>query len=130
MKHNFDLASFHPNNRKLLVEKPDRNFSVERNVRVIEAVLAENDKMQRELHEKVKGNAANIADILASFAKYKLDMGGEKQLDQWMGKGWQARVYGEKIVEKIRWAEIMYKQKVQENLKNGNTIMGGQFYLK
>ena len=123
--HNLSLVDKNPDNLRLYVQKPDPNFSVERNFQVINGVLAENDKMQRTLRGKVKANAGNVADILASFAKYKLDDGGEKKLERWLGKSWMTKIYGEKLIEKIRMAEIMQKQ----NLKNNNTLMGGSFYL-
>ncbi len=95
----------------------DVKFSPERNRQVINQVIVENDKMQRQLHDKVEKNAGNVADILASFAKYKLDLDGGKQLEQWLGKSWMTKIYGDKLIEKIRRFDEIQK----ENILKGNT---------
>lgn len=82
--------------------------------------------MQTKLNEEVKKNAGNIADILTSFAKYKLDIGGGKQLEQWLGRENLNALYSERLKEKMRMFEIIKAQ----NLRNGNTLYGGNFYLK
>lgn len=118
------LADFSPDNYQSYVEKPDPSFSRQRNYQIIEAVLAENDKMQRELKDEVKKAAGDVADILTSFAKYKLDIGGEKQLEEWIGREWMKKIYGDKLLEKIRMAEVIREQ----NRKRGNTKFEN-FYL-
>jgi hypothetical protein len=111
------LSDINPDNYRLYVEKPEKDFSAERNFAVINQVLEENDKMQKELDKKVKENAGNVADILTSFAKYKLDINGGKQLEQWLGKENMKKIYGDKLLEKIRMLEIIRA----ENKKKGNT---------
>lgn len=120
-----ELKDIHPDNHHLYVDKPDMNFSRQRNYAIINQVLAENDKMQRSIDPRVEENAWHIADILSSFAKYKLDIGGGKQLEQWLGKANLTRIYGEKLCEKIRVMESVQKL----NRQKGNTLMGGNFYL-
>src|ERR1035437_3341270 len=123
MKH-LTLEEFSSDNYRLYVEKPDEDFSRERNYKVIAGVIAENDKMQRELKDEVKKNAGNVADILTSFAKYKLDQDGGKQLEEWLGKDNLKRIYGDKLVAKIRMIEIIKaKNRAQGNTKFEN------FYL-
>ena len=82
--------------------------------------------MQVKLQKEVQENAGNVADILASFAKYKLDDGKGKQLEEWLGKENIKRLYGDRLVEKIRMMEIIKAK----NLANGNTFYGGNFYLR
>ena len=123
MKH-LTLADISPDNLRYYVEKPDKNFSVKRNYAIINQVIEENDKMQRQLNRKVQENAGNAADILASFAKYKLDIGGGKKLEQWLGKEWMKRIYGERLMDKIRMLEIIKAQ----NRAKGNTKFEN-FYL-
>ena len=125
MNKHLSLEDFSPDNYRLYVEVPDKNFSRERNYNVINYVIAENDKMQGDLRDEVKKNAGNIAEILTSFAKYKLDRGGGKQLEQWLGKENLNALYSEKLKEKIRMIEIIKAK----NRKDGNTLMGGNFYL-
>ena len=72
---------------------------------------------------KVRDNAGDIADILASFAKYKLIDGKGKQLEQWLGKERLTRIYGERLVEKLRVMDSVKRL----NLARGNTIAGGYF---
>jgi hypothetical protein len=119
------LSEIHPDNYRLMVEKPDKDFSPDKNRAVLKQVLAENDKMQAELNDKVKENAGQTAEILSHFAKYKLDIGGGKQLEQYLGKSWMSKIYGEKLIEKIRMIDTIKKQ----NIAQGNTKFEN-FYLK
>src|SRR5258708_4433466 len=102
MPKHLTLAQINPDNLRYYVKKPDSDFSAERNYKVIEEVIAENDRMQTKLNGEVKENAGNVADILAHFAKYKLDQGGGKKLEGYLGKHWQTKIYSEKLIEKIR----------------------------
>lgn len=115
MKH-LTIKDINPVNYRYYVDKPKSNFSPERNYAIINQVLAENDKMQTEVKDEVKKNAGNVADILASFAKYKLDIGGGKQMEEWLGKKALHAIYGDKLVEKMRMIEIIRLK----NRQNGN----------
>lgn len=106
------------------MEKDDTNFSAERNYAIIYGTIAEYEKMRYSLNEKVEKNAGNVADILSSFAKYKLDRDGGKQLEEWLGKENLGRIYGEKLLEKIRMFESIKKS----NREKGNTKFEN-FYL-
>lgn len=119
-----ELTDINSDNYRYYVEKPDKTFNRQRNYAVINQVLAENDKMQRSIDPKVQENAGNVADILASFAKYKLDIGGGKQIEEWLGKSWMTRIYGDKLIEKIRVMESIAKL----NRAKGNTMFNGYFY--
>ncbi len=123
MKH-LTIEDFSPDNLRSYVEKPDSSFSRQRNYHVINQVIAENDKMQRQLSDGVRKAAGDAADILTSFAKYKLDLGGEKKIEGWLGKERMARIYGPKLLEKIRMMEIIRTK----NRANGNTKFEN-FYL-
>jgi hypothetical protein len=123
MKH-LDLEDFSSDNYRLRIEVPDSNFSRERNYQVIAGVIAENDKMQRDLNTEVERNAGNVADILTSFAKYKLDLGGGKQLEQWLGRENLNSLYSDKIKAKIELFEIIKAK----NRRDGNTKYEN-FYL-
>lgn len=124
-KH-LELADFSEDNYRYIVEVPDKNFSRQRNYKVIQGVIEENDRMQTQLNKEVEKNAGNVADILSSFAKYKLDLGGGKQIEQWLGREWMKRIYGDKLLDKMRQMEIIRAK----NLSRGNTLYGGNFYLK
>ncbi len=120
-----ELKDINPENYRHYVKEPDKSFSRARNYAVINAVLAENDKMQRSIDPRVIENAGQTADILSSFAKYKLDLDGGKQIEQWLGKSWMTKIYGEKLIEKIRMRESIARL----NRSNGNTLFNGNFYL-
>lgn len=119
-----ELKDINPDNYRYYIEKPDVNFSRKRNYAIINEVLAENDKMQRSIDPKVIENAGVAADILSSFAKYKLDRDGGKQLEQWLGRENLARYYGDKLMSKIRIMESVAKL----NRAKGNTMFNGYFY--
>jgi hypothetical protein len=108
----------------LYVEKPEGDFSPERNYAVINDTIKDYEKMRYGVDNKVQENAANAADILTSWAKYKLDIGGGKQLEEWFGKENLARVYGEKLVEKLKFRDAIRK----DNIRKGNTKLA-DFYL-
>lgn len=124
-KKHLSLQDFSPDNYKLYIEKPDKNFSKERNYAVIDQVLKENAEMQIKVDDQVKKAAGNVADILAHFAKYKLDIGGGKQIEQYLGKHWMSKIYGEKLIEKIKMREEI----VKHNRAKGNTKFLN-YYLK
>src|SRR5579859_4908557 len=113
-------------NMRLFVEKPDKHFSAKRNYAIIDQVIKENEQMQVKLQKEVQENAGNVADILASFAKYKLDEGKPKQLEEWLGKEHMKKLYGDRLMDKLRMIEIIRAK----NLRNGNTLYGGNFYLR
>ena len=114
---NSNITDFNPDNWHLYVEKPDENFSPEHNKAVIRETLEEYEKLRYGVDEKVQEAAADRADILSSFAKYKLDLGGEKQIEQFLGKKRMNEIYGEKLVEKLKMMDSIRKL----NLARGNT---------
>ncbi len=62
-------------------------------------------------------------DILSSYARHALG-GGEKKLEEFVGRDWMKKIYGEKILEKLRVADSIRRV----NLVNGNTKFK-DFYL-
>lgn len=103
-KH-FAITDFHEDNWHLYEIEPDPDFSPEHNYAVIQKTIEDYEKMRYGIDEKVQRAAEDKADILASFAKYKLDQGGEKKIEQFLGKKRMAEIYGEKLLEKIRLLE-------------------------
>jgi hypothetical protein len=109
----YKLEDFSQDNWKLYVAEPDPDFSPEHNYAVIQETIDDYEHLRYGLSEKVKANSEDRADILASFAKYKLDLGGEKSIEQFLGKKRMNEIYGEQLLEKLR---IM---KSAEKLKKG-----------
>lgn len=113
----FELKDFSPDNYRLYEHKPDKDFSAKKNYDVINRIIKKTWKMRHSVDEKVIQNASNVADILSSFAKYKLDRDGDKKIEQWLGKAHMNRIYGEKLLEKLRIRESIIKL----NRAKGNT---------
>lgn len=125
MRHgHYQLTDFSKDNYRLYVEKPDPNFSPERNYAVIKGVITDYEQMRYTINPIVVKSAGDRADILASFAKYKLDIGGGKQIEEWLGKERMAEIYGEKLMSKIRIMETVKRL----NRAKGNTKFES-FYL-
>ncbi len=120
-----ELKDISPDNYRLLSD-PDRDFNRQRNYAVLKKCIEDNRKQRGMVDPKVKASAGNVGDILASWAKYKLDKDGGKKLEQWLGKHWMTKIYGEKLIEKIKMGEALAKL----NRSKGNTMFGGNFYLK
>ena len=118
------LEDFNKDNWHLYVEKPDSNFSPQRNKAVVNEIIKEYETDRLGIDPKVQRAAGERADILASWSKYKLDVGGEKQLEQWLGRENLARIYGEKLCEKIKAIDTIRRL----NIKNGNTKFS-DYYL-
>ena len=118
-----ELKDIDPSNYRLISK--DKDYSYQKNYAVVKRFLKEQDRLQdpNYIDSKVRDNAGDIADILASFAKYKLIDGKGKQLEQWLGKERLTRIYGERLVEKLRVMDSVKRL----NLARGNTIAGGYF---
>jgi hypothetical protein len=115
MKH-FQLKDFHPDNYHLYVEKPDPNFSAKKNYAVIQETIKEYDKMYYGIDPKVAAAAADRADILTSYGIYRFGR-GTKKIEGYLGKHWMAKIYGEKLMEKIKIMDTIRKL----NRAAGNT---------
>jgi hypothetical protein len=124
MKH-LELKDFSSDNYRYYVEKPDKDFSPKRNYSVINKIIKQAYKQRTEIDPVVKQNAGNVADILSSFAKYKLDLDGGKKIEEWLGKEWMTKIYGEKLIEKLKVRDSIRKL----NQAKGNTMLNGDFYI-
>ena len=118
-----ELKDIDPSNYRLISK--DKDYSYQKNYAIVKRFLKEQDRLQdpNYIDAKVRDNAGDIADILASFAKYKLIDGKGKKLEQWLGKERLTRIYGERLVEKLRVMDSVKRL----NLARGNTIAGGYF---
>lgn len=85
--------------------KPDRNFSYEHNIRVLEETSRENYKRHFDLSEKIKKAAGDISDILAHYAKYTLDKGGGKKIDDYLGRELAKKLFGDRLNAKLSLEE-------------------------
>jgi hypothetical protein len=116
MRKHLTLNDINPVDYKY-IEKPDKNFSPERNYRIVQETIVKAEKMQAQLG-KIRNNkdAQERIDVLSSYARYRMNK-GDKKLDKYMGKEWMKRIYGEKLLEKIRVMDSVTKL----NRARGNT---------
>lgn len=99
------IEDFNKDNWHLFVDKPDPDFSPEHNRAVIQQTIDEYEKLRYGVADKTKRDSQDRADILASFAKYKLDLGGEKKIEGYLGKARMRELYGEKLFQKVKMLE-------------------------
>ena len=112
-KH-FQLQDFHEDNYHLLVDDP--NFNPQRNYNVIFNTIEKYRKMRYGVNPKVTKAAEDRADILASYGVYRFNV-GTKSFDEYMGKGWEKKIYSEKLLQKIEIMDSIRKL----NRNRGNT---------
>lgn len=112
-KH-FQLQDFHEDNYHLLVDDP--NFNPQRNYNVIFNTIEKYRKMRYGVNPKVTKAAEDRADILASYGVYRFNV-GTKSFDEYMGKGWEKKIYSEKLLQKIKIMDSIRKL----NRNRGNT---------
>lgn len=124
--NHLELKDIDPSNYRLISK--DKNYSYQKNYAVVKRFLKEQDRLQDPsyIDRKVNDNAGDIADVLASFAKYKLDIGGGKHIEEWLGKERLGRIYGERLVEKLKVMDSVRRL----NLSRGNNLYGGNFYIR
>ena len=104
-KH-FQLQDFHEDNYHLLVDDP--NFNPQRNYNVIFNTIEKYRKMRYGVNPKVTKAAEDRADILASYGVYRFNV-GTKSFDEYMGKGWEKKIYSEKLLQKIKIMDSIRK---------------------
>lgn len=118
----FQLTDFHKDNYHLLNDKPDVDFSPEKNYAVINRTIEKYKKLRYGINPKVTKAAGDRADILASYGIYRFNK-GTKSFDDYMGKGWEKRVYSEKLLEKLKIVDSIRRL----NLARGNTKFGDHY---
>lgn len=124
MEH-LQLEDFHPNNRRILLERQDPNFSAQRNYAIIQETIDDYEKMQVRADAKLAEKAGIAADMLAGYAQHRLVGSGTKSMEDYLGKDLIKRVYGEKLMSKIKVMDSIRRL----NQSKGNNLYGGNFYL-
>lgn len=115
MKH-LTLNDVQPVDYKFIVEKPDKDFSPEKNYRVINSVIAKSLKLEAELGKILNLDAENRVDYLSSYICY-VNAGGGQKFEKFMGKENMRKIYGERILEKVRIMDSITRM----NRAKGNT---------
>lgn len=119
MRHkHFELKDFHRDNWRLYEKNPDKNFSPERNYAIINDTIKEYESMRYGVDPKVQRAAGNVSDIMACYGVYRLGSGGTKKFEDYMGRDWMNKIYGERLMDKIKAMKSYEKlQKSRGNTK-------------
>lgn len=115
MKH-LTTNQVDPMDFRFIDRKPDVGFNPEKNYAVIREVVADGLKFHELMKHSYQKETEDRIDILSTYARHALG-GGEKKLEDFVGKEWMKKIYGEKILEKLRVAESVKRM----NRANGNT---------
>jgi hypothetical protein len=98
---------------RYFIEKPNKNFSPQRNKAIIQETIQETDKYFRGIGKVIDDNLGERIDLISTYATKRLGGGMTKSFADYVGKETISRLIGEKILEKIKVAESV-------NRLNGN----------
>lgn len=104
-----------PEDGKYFVQKPDKNFSPQRNHAVILESIRKTEKFFKELNEINRDALGERLDVLNSYGRYRLNK-GEKGFDDWAGKELMRELLGEAVLEKVKMLTSIQNM----NRQNGN----------
>lgn len=80
--------------------RPDPNFSVSHNVKVLMETNMEADNREKLLDEKLAKVCGNIADILGHYAKATMDKGKHISIDDYVGRSAMKQLYENRLMAK------------------------------
>ncbi len=87
--------------KKYYIEKPDPNFSPQRNMAIVYETLEEGEKFFASLNDERKQDRDDRVDVLASYWKYRTEK-GTKDFESYAGRALYKRLLGERILSKYR----------------------------
>lgn len=85
----------------LIVEKPDSSFSPQRNKALVEETLRETDTFFQSLHEARDKEWELRKDVLMSYGDYRLNRGGTKRFEEYVGRDLRRTLIGEQLLSKV-----------------------------
>lgn len=91
-----------PRDKKYFVHKPDASFSPQRNAAIIQEVHDDTRKFHKKLWKAYEEGLGERTEILAHFADYKFNRGGDKNFEGYVGKNLRTQLVGERLLEKVR----------------------------
>jgi len=80
--------------------RPDANFNIQHNLKVLTETNQEADNRDKVLDEKLSRVCGNIADILAHYAKHTLVNGKHTSIDNYLGKVAMKQLYENRLMAK------------------------------
>lgn len=90
---------------RYIVDKPDANFSPERNKAIIAQTIRETDEYFRKLNTVDDKDFQERVDILSSYSSHLYNKSGTKSLKNYLGRELYARIAGEKILARVKALE-------------------------
>lgn len=98
-----DNTSISKEDYRFYVDKPDPNFSPERNKAIIQETIVNTTKFFKTKNKAIQDSLGERVDILASYANHTLAGKNEtKTLEQYLGRHLYTQIVGEKILQKVR----------------------------
>lgn len=125
MKRFLTTDDLDPTDFRFIAKTPDTGFSPERNAANIKKAIDSGIEIEVTLRKAGQKDMMNRVDILSSFARNSVGKGHNQSLEKYIGKQRLAEIYGEKILEKVKIMESVQRL----NKSNGNTMLGGKFFL-
>ncbi len=125
MKQFLTAADLDESDLKYLVDEPEPGFSPQRNAANIKKAIDSGIKVEMDLRRAGLKDMQYRIDVLSSFARNSIGKGHSKSLAEYVGKAEMAKIYGEKILEKVRIMDSVERL----NKAQGNTMLGGKFFL-
>ncbi len=98
-----------PEDKRFYVQKPDPSFNPTRNKQVIEETIRETTQFFTTINKAFSDEVSRRAEIVSDYGNYRLNMGGEKTAEQYLGKRLMSELIGEKILSKVRVLEASNK---------------------
>jgi hypothetical protein len=93
---------------KYVLNKPDQNFSPERNKAVIESTINEYDKMREEKRKLLKDGIGERSEAIASFLKHVNTGKGTDRVESYFTPQRLAHLRGEDIINSLKNGNKLY----------------------
>lgn len=103
---------------KYLRDTPDPEFSPERNQAVINETIRETEQWFTDLYNAKDVELENRVDILSSYARYRFNV-GTKDIKGYLGDKMYKAIIGEKLLSKLRVADVTNRLNGNNRLKKG-----------
>lgn len=106
-----------PDNFRYYQREPSPTFHPEKNYQLMRDTIKEYEEMRYGTSPELIEKSGEVADVLAGFAKFKLDQGKGGTIETYLGKETLYKLYGDKLASKIKIVESIRKL----NQRKGNT---------
>ena len=108
-----------PKDYRFINDKPDPDFSPERNRSIVDETIRETDKFLREMNQIKDEKGRNILDVLSHYAVNTIGKRRAQSIKQYLGKKQYEALIGEKILSKIRTMDTINRLNGNNRFKKG-----------